>query len=209
MATRRGRAHIRGEHFTHRYLWYTAEMLRDSAVQGEIVDGRMTMAAALFTFLAIEAFANDLGPRVAPPAWEDERAFFARGRYQGTLGKLRYIGTALGVPIDTSRRPYQTLRELRKRRDDLVHARTEIVDQVVYYRTPAELGTIAPAIHRFGDDRFLHRAMADAEELCDRLQAAAQADLGQGTIVSPRAFRGMLMHQSGSILDQPEALGGV
>lgn len=209
MATRRGRAQIRGEHFTHRYLWYTAEMMRESACRDGVTDGRVTMAAGLFVFLAVEAFANDLGLRVAPMVWREERTFFGRGRYQGTLGKLRFIGAELGVTIDTSRRPYQTLRELRKRRDELTHARTEVVDRIVYYRTPAELRTIAPAVHRFGDDRFLGRAIGDAEQLCDQLQVAAQAHLGQGVITSPRAFRGMLMHQSGFILEPPGRAHGV
>jgi hypothetical protein len=160
-------------------------------------------AAGLFIFLAVEAFTNDLGGKVAPAQWADERRFFGQGRYQGTLGKLRFLAGQLDVALSTSRRPYQTVRELRRRRDRLAHGRPEVLERIVRFQDPREIQAIPPAVFAFSDTSFLERAMVDAESLCDTLQSAAQARLGQHEILSPWAFRGMIFHQISTIIEMP------
>src|SRR5687768_2096004 len=94
-----GRARLTGEHYTHRHLWHAAEMLRERGRGPEDGNGILLMASTVFVYLAVEAYTNDLGARVCPSEWADERNFFSTGDFRGTLGKLAYLAKMLGVPV--------------------------------------------------------------------------------------------------------------
>jgi len=203
MTRKPGRAKITGEHYTHRYLWNAARSLRERGRPDEDGNGILLLASTLFVYLAVEAYSNDLGPRVCPKEWATERTFFNSKPYQGTLGKLAYLAKALDVPVHRSRRPFQTLKVLAQRRDMVVHGRTEVIEREVRYRDPRKLKNVPPAIFALADEHFLDRALSDAESFCDSLQQAAYIDLGQHVIQSPYAFMGMIGHQGGWITDLP------
>src|SRR5690606_33857575 len=117
---KRGRAHLTGEHFTHRYLWHCSLTLDAQASREEGGSAAFELAALLFVYLAFEAYLNYLGPRVCPEEWKDERKSFgaeSKNRFRGTLGKLRLVADRTGLVLDTGTRPYQTIAELDRRRD--------------------------------------------------------------------------------------------
>ena len=203
MSKKPGRARITGEHFTHRYLWLAAVELRERGRSEEKGNGILIMAAMLFVYLAFEAYLNDVGLRLYPEMWGDEKSTFRTGDYRGTLGKAEYLRSALKLDFARGRRPFQTIVELDRRRDRLVHGHTEVLDREVRFSDPRQLDSVRAEVEGFSDSTFLARAFEDTEAFCDTLQAAAQAVRGHGTIWSPRAFRGMTMHQGGSILESP------
>jgi predicted ATPase len=50
--------------------------------------------------------------------------------YRGTHGKLKRIAEKLGLEVEADKRPYQTIRELRKLRDFLAHGNPRRTDTV-------------------------------------------------------------------------------
>jgi hypothetical protein len=198
-----GKARVTGEHYTHRSLWSAAEILRQRGRPDQDAFGIFVMASMLFVYLSFEAYLNDLGIRVSPKMWKDEKAAFGRGQYRGTLGKAEYLAGELRLPLSRGSRPFQTVVELDHRRDMVVHGHTEILDREVQYLDPRQLSAILPEIRALSDIDFLDRAFEDTESVCDKMQARAQARLGSHVVLSPRAFRGMLMHQGGAIIEPP------
>jgi hypothetical protein len=198
-----GHARLSGEHYTHRYVWAAAETLRERG--REDLDGNavLIIASALFVYFAVEGYANDAGVRLFPDIWEREREFFAGDQFQGTLGKLEFLATELGVAVDKGRRPWQTLKTLEAHRHRLVHARTQMIDREVRFLHPRQLEAADADFYALADEDFLDRAVNDAESLCDALQAAARAKFGNRRVPLPRAFRGMLGQQGGSIDESP------
>lgn len=203
ISRKRGKARVTGEHYTHRYLWHAAELLKEKGTADEDGGGVLIMASMLFVYLAFEAYLNDIGPHVCPDEWKDERRFFAKSPYRGALGKLRLLLDRCGIAFSEGKRPYQTIAALDARRDKLVHGRTELIDQEISFKDPRDLKSLDPEVYRFADESFLDRAMADAESLADAIQVAAQAVLGEREVRSARAFRGMIGHQGGSIIEMP------
>jgi hypothetical protein len=202
---KKGRARITGEHYTHRYLWHAAETLAEKGRADE-TGGVLLMAAMVFTYFAFEAFLNSIGPIACPNEWGRERAFFAGeggDRYRGTLGKLHLLADRLSIELDHSRRPYQSVLMLDQRRDAVVHGRTEKIESEIVFKDPAFLKSIDPAIYAFADEAFLQRVFDDLEEIADSIQREAQRQLGEGEVWSPRAFRGMISQQAGSIIEMP------
>ena len=205
MVRKKGLARITGEHYTHRYLWHAAQILASKGRADE-TGGVLLMAATLFAYFAFEAYLNHVGPIVCPDEWRREREFFGGEggeEYRGTLGKLRLLGDRLGLTWDRSRRPYQTFVDLDLRRDAVVHGRAERFDVEIAFKDPQYIKRIDPVIYEFADEKFVARVFEDLEKLGDALQAAAQEQLGEVEVWSPRAFLGMAGHQSGSIVEMP------
>jgi hypothetical protein len=197
MATMKRRTHISGEHLTHRTLWHCAQVLFDKAQKEEEGSFCLNLAASLFIYLAFEAFLNYVGARAYCELWDDEKKFFSSGNHRGTLGKLNYIATDVNLALDKGRAPYQTVHLLNERRDKLVHARIEIVNQSVNSSDSLGLSRIDPKIYSFGDPNFVERAFNDVEILCDQLLDAAKAKYGEEVVdYSLKAFVGMHSHQS-------------
>jgi hypothetical protein len=193
-------ARLTGEIFNHRLLWHSAHVLSKQATDREEGSTYSLLAATLFAYLALEAYLNDVGPRVAPEQWKDERESFSQGEYRGTLGKLEFLLRQLDLKYDKGRRPFQTVRELDRRRDALVHPRTEKVDHLIRYRDAAKVQTHKdPELFEFADQNFLVQAFQDIEVLCDGIQGAARQRLGEHEILWPVAFRGAMWHQGGSL----------
>lgn len=190
--------HVSGEHFTHRTLWHGAQVLYQMGQNEAEGSFYPILAASLFAYLAFEGYLNYLGAKAYPDVWEDERKFFSGGNYRGTLGKLQYIAEDLHVALKKDEAPYQTIRILNARRDYLVHAKTEVLDEVVSYSEPSNITNIEAEIYSFGDSTFVKRALADVENLADQLHDAARIKYGDEAVVFDlKAFIGMHSHQFG------------
>jgi hypothetical protein len=161
----------------------------------------------LFVYLAFEAYLNYLGPRVCPNEWADERTYFGGDggeRYRGTLGKLHRLADEAGVVLEKGRRPYQTVVELDRRRDRLVHGRHEEFDYVVEFKDPKYIPDPEPQIYGLADSASLARAMTDVSAICDELHKRCQELAGEHAISGGAAFVGMIGHHGGSIIEMPE-----
>jgi hypothetical protein len=193
-------ARLTGEIYNHRLLWHTAQYLYEEGTSTEEGSHHFLLSSQLFVYLAFEGFMNSLGAIVAPNEWRDERKFFNQGEYRGTEGKLNFLAVALKVTLDKGARPYQTFTELERRRDYMVHSRPERVDHVVKAPSVEALPkSKEPELFAYSDPGFVRRAFDDVETLADMLQEAAQRELGDHLIWTPRAFVGMMWHQGGTL----------
>jgi hypothetical protein len=195
-------AEIRGEFFVHRYLWLAYMHFSDRQSTPVTGSAFPNMAALLTLYFALEGFLNYLGARVCPEAWQDERRFFSGGDYPGTLGKLDYLANELGVQLDRGSRPYQSLRELDKRRDALVHPRVENISRTVQLPDPNYMPPIEPSVFAIAEDGWLKLAGEDVESIADLLHHAAYKELGPGVIYGGPAFRGSVGYQT-AVLPPP------
>jgi hypothetical protein len=195
------KAHLSGRFYTHRALWHSVEYFRSRADEVEEGSFHNYLAAALFGFLALEAFVNDLGERIAPSEWaNDQKSFGRQSRYPGTMGKLRYLAHICGATMDTSKPPYTTILELKTRRHFLAHGRPEIMEGVVEFIDPADIGRLQAKLPTFSDAPFVKAALGAVEEVGDDLYRRAQERFGQSAVgYGTRAFRGIIEEQQGHI----------
>ena len=166
----RKKTRVSGVTHHHRILWSAADRLIQEA--DEPPEGKWYgyMAGLLLSF---EGLLNYIGEELYPEEWAGEKAFFGQDPYRGTAGKLLFLSERLAVPIDRSRRPYQSFRRLSKFRDEMVHVRQEKVDTEVV-TSLEEIGReshIPPIVAR----ESVHRIRADLEDLGNRLFHGARA----------------------------------
>ena len=195
------RARVHGEHYTWRSLWVGASTLQERGRLDESGSWWATLSAMLLAYTALEAYLNYLGPSLCPGEWTNEKAFFSKGKYRGTLGKLALLLDRCGLPWDPSRQPWQTLKEINKRRDLIAHPRNEHWDEEIAFLSPGDLRSRDSAFYALVDEKFVDRAMAAIEAVCDPLHVAAARILEGGPAFGPSAFHGMVGHSGGSILD--------
>ena len=116
---------ISGQGYTHQLLWNSAKTLLKQPQTQTPTDGYFRTAGMLMVYFTFEAYLNLAGPRVDPAAWKNEREFFNADDYKGTSGKLKRICEKIGLTIERGKRPYQTIRKLKRLRDFLAHGRAE------------------------------------------------------------------------------------
>lgn len=113
--------------FTHRILWSTVKVLRESARKAENDSIRfyLNLSVMVHLYFSLEAYLNYLGENINPQLWKNEKDFFRRRPYIETMGKLDYLMEKCNMNIDKSCRPYQTIKKLHKIRVYLVHGKTD------------------------------------------------------------------------------------
>lgn len=122
------------ETYNHRILWGAADRNLRLATSSKEGAKFFSLGAMFLYFAAFEGYLNWLGTRVAPEAWEDERQFFSRTPYQGTLGKYRFLAKILRLPDpDPSQGPFQTAKDLLKLRDMVAHPKPEAGERSVRF----------------------------------------------------------------------------
>jgi len=135
--------------------------------------------------------------RLCPAVWQEERAFFRKPPFEGTLGKTLFLATETGMVLQRRSRPYQTVAELHAWRNELVHPRTlrrtgraraDVYAKKAASRAPVAFQKLRPA--------FTERCFQDVEALADRLLLAArQKEYLAGRELSKlgqRAFTGVV-----------------
>lgn len=189
---------VSGEFPTHQILWSHATLMRDLRIENQngdaYVDVEEALACSMFLNIAfaIEAHANYLLEAAYPAEYEKERVFFSKGDYSGNLGKLRFLAEHLNVPLDRGSRPFQTVRELFKWRDFIVHNR---VERQKYEMECTELSQIAlpePNSANFHKTLWADRTFEDAQKLCSSLQSTVFHDKRVKGVSTPEAFSGFL-----------------
>ena len=197
------KAYLSGRHYTHRSLWHTVTFFRERAAATNEGSYHNLMAAALFGFLAMEAFVNDLGERIAPAEWKDEQRTFGRGsEYAGTMGKLRFIAELTSVDLPSDDPDYVLINELKDRRHFLAHGRAEVMEEVFEFTDPQTIPRLQARLTTFGDAEFVDASLNAVEKTCDKLYLAAQKKFRERTVgYGSRALRGIIEEQGGNIAD--------
>jgi len=170
----RPQGHLRttGYHVLYPRLWNVAHDLKDRGDQNRVGSYHPYLAASVFAFFAFEGFVNEVGRLIASDAFRDERRLFgSNSTHVGTIGKFVYLAELVGLPIDTSCRPFQTVQRLADARDLLGHFKTEAFDVSGPVASPD--GPPTPEIDKFAEAVFVDRALADVQELSDALALAA------------------------------------
>jgi hypothetical protein len=174
------RARVTGERYIDLDLWFTATYLLGIARRRRKGQAHPFLAASVFAFFAFEAYLNEVGRRLCPDEWSREREFFAKGKYQGTVGKFRYLARKVNYSYAPDRRPFQTVRELAKTRDLLAHGRVETYDfNTAAERADAMSRNWQPKVMALAKAEHAKRAIADVQALADGLMAAAKTNCGE------------------------------
>lgn len=146
----------------HRVLLDNAAEQRD----GHFYEFMSCTIVAAFKF---EAFLNHIGTRLFP--------FWTQLEHLPHRNKLATIASQLNVDIDFGVRPFQTLTDLFKARDQLAHGKPDTVKQsgVLETGTREEMRRRKPLMkwELNCTIEFAERAYADTEEVADFLWAAA------------------------------------
>ncbi len=190
---------MQNEHRTYRSLWVAARRLRIDASSEARSRTNRDLGALLCLYFAFEGFLNDLGDRIAADTWAEEREFFGKGEYRGTLGKLRYLAEISNFLLEKGRRPYQTLRELEAVRHELVHPRTIVAGSSVSFDPDGFPKLLDPdALRTIESEGFPERAFTDIEALADALVSCSKnAFPAELRYYGDRAFEGAIAGASG------------
>lgn len=115
--TRRIRQRQKREFFAHHMLLHVAHLELETATSTE--SGRFNHCLVVMTFsaLAIEALANAIGSR-AVDEWSDFES-------ASPLAKVRLLAERLGIPYESTKKPWATLRYLIRFRNAIAHAKPE------------------------------------------------------------------------------------
>lgn len=177
------------EIYNHRILWAAAERNVALANDPNNQDAKFFALGSMFLFFAaFEGYLNWLGTRIAPEVWKEEREFFSRSPFKGTLGKYRFLATILRLPDpDPSQGPFQTATDLLKLRDMVAHPKSEAGERSVkcrkgdfpqHYQSELEKKVSADAATRARDH---------LKELADALHCEAN-EAYSGNIHESEAF---------------------
>ncbi len=164
------------EHLIFRTIWQAPHTLQDTGPIDRPRRFPSRMGALVLVHAAVEGFINEALERLYPDIWQEEKTFFRSGRFQGLLGKTRYLAEQLHLSLHRAQRPYRTIAELSAWRNDLVHSRS--VRDTGVTRADAYAKRVAdpqPAVFSKLRPAFVARCFEDAAALADALLAAAQA----------------------------------
>lgn len=117
------------EFFGHHMLLNAAEMKIESAKQSEVGCFNNCLAAMTMTAIAVEALLNAVGSRVV----KDWRTFERLKPPE----KLIELQRELGFKLEPRENPWDTLHYLAGFRNDIVHAKPELVDEAKHFVEPA------------------------------------------------------------------------
>ena len=182
---------IEGQSFTHQHLWNAAKALLAQPETRSPTDGYFRMAGMLMAYFAYEAYLNLVGLRVDQEAWKNEREFFSKRPYRGTEGKLSRICERIGIQVDRSKRPYRTMRELKKLRDFLAHGKLQSYAYEIGVPEGESPDMFAEvSIYKMVTRENADRALKDTEEFIEFLHARITEGFSNDEIL----FKGKALH---------------
>jgi len=189
---------IEGEVYTHRYLWASLKRVRDVAAEKDEDAPFFWLSAMLLAYLTYEAYLNYVGDRVAPEVWSGEKEVFSKGKYRGEEAKLRKIEEVTGIRVDKAKRPYQTVKKLKKVRDMLVHGKVEKFrfDTVVEEDTVPKMFQIT--LEEYVSKSQFDRALHDTEQLIEHIQQELGSKWEYDHLFPGKALVGSLASSTGN-----------
>lgn len=180
------------ETYNHRILWGAANRNLQLATSSNEDAKYFSLGAMFLFFSAFEGYLNWLGTRIAQEVWEDERQFFSRTPYLGTLGKYQLLAKILCLPDpDSSQRPFQTAIDLLKLRNMVAHPKPEAGKRLVKFKN----GNFPPSYHSELEKKVspdaANRARDDLKKLAEALHCKAKRAYS-GNVHESAAFGPML-----------------
>jgi hypothetical protein len=188
---------VSGEFHTHQILWGHATLMRDLRIKNQNGDVYVSINEALACSMllnvafAVEAHANYLLEAVCPTEYENERIFFSKDPYRGTLGKFHFLSKCLNVSLDKGSRPFQTVKELLDWRNLIAHSRIERKEKEIECTDLNKMPLPESRIVNAYKEPWADRIFEDSQALCCSFQKAAH-DKGAKGILGPEAFSGFL-----------------
>ncbi len=194
MTKRRFIEEASGEEFIHKAVWQVVlRQIRHAEAhpKGALLDH---LVAQVFVSHALEGYANFLGEKVAPALWKDERERFAQ---TGLAGKLDALHELCGLPrLTRGKRPWSTIRELKRLRDGIAHPRTKTTRTTTDYVDGKEPPLFAKSwLDQVVSPGKAVRAMEDAKAIVDCLHEAAMARFPRTNLL-PEGLEGILSMRS-------------
>ena len=169
---------------TYVYLYNAADWALEQAEKNE--EGRVynCMSANLRLAFCIEAYLNHVGERLLP-FWDEEIKKDLR-----TENKLRIIASYLKVGLDYSRRPYQSLKDIWRFRNLVVHAKTEKIRErkIQNIRKNSFPKHTKPWWERQCKLNVTKRWLKDTESIIINLHKAQGNDINPFLVISEHGF---------------------
>lgn len=167
---------ISGESYTHKILWATTKHQIEVAKQFPNKSKFFHLTSMVMTFFTLEAYLNYLGDLIDPITWKNEKEFFSKRPYIGTIGKLDFLIEKCGMrKYDRGKRPFQTLKQLKRIRDFLAHGKPEKFKAKVKYLENKFPDYVESYIEKNISERKANRALEDTEQVINELHMAAKA----------------------------------
>ena len=186
-----------GEEYVHRDVWRVVKRqiaYAEANPKGALLDD---LVALVFASHALEGYVNFLGAKVAPDLWAKERDQF---KQEGLDRKLAALHERCGLaPLEKGRRPYSTVRELKRLRDCIAHPKTIVSpSRQTEYVEGKEPPLFEPGyLERVVSRERAVRAMEDVKAIADRLHEAAMARFPDKGL-TPGALEGIMSLRSTS-----------
>ncbi len=185
-----------GEEYIHKAVWRVAKRQLGHAEANPKGAQLDHLVALVFASHALEGYANFVGEKVAPDLWKGERELF---KETGVAGKLVALHELCGLPVpEKGRRPWSTIRDLKRLRDRIAHPRTQTIIKTTEYLEGKEPPLFAKS---WMDGVVSHqkalRALEDVKAIADRLHEAALARFPYAGLL-PDALDGILSMRSTS-----------
>lgn len=163
--------------FTHLFLWKTSQTLRSEIDSTDKNPTHFEYSVYLTLYFCLEAYMNFVGEILYPDYWENEQEHFSKDPYRGTIGKLKWLSEELVQEdiFSRSERPGQTISNLEKIRNKLVHGTLEITekyDKVKFSEFTIDSFMPNP-IEKRTHDNFIDQAFTDVELVINKIHQAA------------------------------------
>lgn len=105
--------------YTYSEMWHTSWCLLEMQKEVQKESHHLLMGSLVFTAFSLEAYFNHIGAKIFS-CWDGLESL-------GPKEKLNVIAEKLGIKVDYSCRPWQTLKDLFGFRNDIAHGKTHTI----------------------------------------------------------------------------------
>lgn len=163
------------EAYNHRVLWGAAERNLQQTTSSTKDAKFFSLGAMFLFFAAFEGYLNWLGARIAPDVWQDERQFFSRSPFQGTLGKYLFLAKILQLSNpDPSKGSFRTAKNLLKLRNMVAHPKAEAGERLVKFKEGYPPPPYQSELEKKVSPEAARRARKHLKELAEELHREAK-----------------------------------
>jgi hypothetical protein len=185
------------ECITYELLWLSARHQLLAAKSHPEKAGYFRLAFMILTYMTIEGYVNHVGEILFPEVWKNEQQYFSRGKkYPGSLGKIRFIAHKVGMHISETDRPFVTVKELKRVRDTLAHARTERFTKEIEIPKGSLANLVTPKIFELLSDELQNRAIIDVPDFLHALNRHTKLAFPDEPNLNDHILNGMMVSQT-------------
>ena len=165
MGTRKAKVSKERQVNTYSEMWHASYIMLEKAKEAPAWPYYELMASLIFSAFTLEAFLNHIGQNVFK-CWEDLE------KKLSSSGKLNLIAEKLEIRKDDGKRPFQTVIELFKFRNEVAHGKT------VYLKSEDQIAVVDGKLDQHMQESLqtpwqqycnlknAERAREDVEEIC-------------------------------------------